>query len=284
MPLLAFIPSPSNGAIEIGPLSIHVYGILLAIGIVVASIVIERRWVSWGHDRKQWQDVVIITVIFGIVGARLYHVATDSEKFEGHWGRVFEIWNGGLSIWGAVIGGVLGLYVITRIKKYDFLGMIDALAVGLVLAQAIGRFGNYFNQELFGEPTTLPWGLEIDRAHRPPGFEHFATFHPTFLYESIYCVAIAGGLIWIERRRRLKRGQVFALYVIAYTFGRFWLEQLRIDDAKVVGGLRVNSWIAIAEFIGGIVWFWWLGRHSSVDEEKYARIGRGAARTEVPSA
>ena len=185
MQLLAFIPSPSNGAIDIGPLSIHVYGILLAIGIVVASVVSERRWVSWGHDRRQWQDVVVITVIFGIVGARLYHVATDSEKFEGHWVRVFEIWKGGLSIWGAVLGGVLALYVVSRIKKYDFLGLADALAVGLVLAQAIGRFGNYFNQELFGEPTTLPWGLEIDRAHRPPGFEHFATFHPTFLYESL---------------------------------------------------------------------------------------------------
>ena len=271
--MLGSIPSPSDGAIDLGPISLHVYGVLLAIAIVLASIIIERRWKSWGHDPRQWQEIVVVAVIAGIVGARLYHVATDYEKFEGDWLRAFEIWEGGLAIWGAVIGGVLGIVVVCRIKHYDTLGFLDALAPALVFAQAIGRWGNWFNQELFGEPTTLPWALEIDAANRPRGFEEFATFHPTFLYESLFCLALAGGLLWAERRWRLRRGQLFALYVAAYPSGRFWLEQLRIDDARLVLGLRVNSWVALAAIAGGIAWFWWLGRHSTVDEEKYERIG-----------
>jgi len=275
MALLASIPSPTDGSIDIG-ISIHLYGILLAAGIVAASVFGEHRWGRWGHDRREWQQIVVAAVVAGIIGARLYHVATDYEKFEGDWLRALEIWKGGLSIWGAVLGGVLGVFLVCRVRRYDTLGILDALAPALALAQAIGRWGNYFNQELFGEPTTLPWALEIDPANRPAGFEGFATFHPTFLYESLYCLAIVGGLLWAERRWRLKRGQLFALYIAAYTPGRFLLEQLRIDDARLVGPLRVNSWIAIAGFLFGVGWFWWLGRHSNVDESKYARIGRTA--------
>jgi len=270
--LLASIPSPSDGTLHLGPLPLHVYGILLATGIVVAAIFTERRWGSWGHERRQWQEIVVIAVVAGIIGARLYHVATDYEKFENDWLRVFQLWKGGLSIWGGVLVGVLAIFVVCRVKHFDALGMIDAMAPALALAQAIGRWGNYFNQELFGEPSKLPWALEIDPANRPPGFQRDATFHPTFLYESLYCLAIVAALLWAERRWRLKRGQLFALYVVTYTFGRFWLEQLRIDDAKLVAGLRVNSWIAVAAFFGGIAWFFWLGKHSSVDEGKYARI------------
>jgi prolipoprotein diacylglyceryl transferase len=142
---------------------------------------------------------------------------------------------------------------------------MDCMAPGIVLAQAIGRWGNWFNQELFGKPTTLPWALEISRAHRPAGYAQYSTFHPTFLYESLYCLALAGVAVWVERRWRLTRGQLTAWYLCAYTFGRFWFEQLRIDDAKVVAGLRVNSWVELTIFVGGLVWFRWLGRHSTVD-------------------
>jgi prolipoprotein diacylglyceryl transferase len=155
--------------------------------------------------------------------------------------------------------------------------LIDALAPAIPVAQAIGRWGNWFNQELFGEPTTLPWALEIDPAHRPRGYERFETFHPTFLYESLFLLALVGVLLWAERRWRLRRGQLFALYVAGYPVGRFWLEQLRIDDAKLVLGLRVNSWVALAALIAGIAWFWWLGRHSTVDEGKYQAIGTRTA-------
>ena len=274
--LLASIPSPSSGTLDLGPFSIHVYGILLAVGVLVAVMIWTRRWASWGHPRREVEDVVVVVVIAGVVGARLYHVATDPERFEGHWLRVLEIWHGGLSIWGAVLGGLVGLIVMSRRRHLDALGLVDAIIPGLLLAQAIGRFGNWFNQELFGEPTTLPWGLEIDRAHRPPGFEHFATFHPTFLYESLYCLVLMGALLWAERRWRLRRGQLGALYVMGYTFGRFWLENLRIDDAKVVLGLRVNAWVSLLVFAAGAAWFWWLGRHSSVDERKYERLAAGA--------
>jgi len=275
MALLASIPSPADGSIDIG-ISIHLYGILLAAGIVAASVFGEHRWDRWGHDRREWQQIVVAAVVAGIIGARLYHVATDYEKFEGDWLRALEIWKGGLSIWGAVLGGVLGIFLVCRVRKYDTVGILDAVAPALALAQAIGRWGNYFNQELFGEPTTVPWALEIDPANRPAGFEGFAAFHPTFLYESLFCLAIVGGLLWAERRWRLKRGQLSALYIVSYTLGRFWLEQLRIDDARLVGPLRVNSWIAVAAFLFGIAWFWWLGRHSTVDESKYARIGSSA--------
>jgi prolipoprotein diacylglyceryl transferase len=273
--VLASIPSPSDGTIDLGPVPLHVYGILLAVGVVVAAYVAQRRWGKWGHDPNEFEAIVVVVVIGGVIGARLYHVATDYEKFQGDWLRVFEIWRGGLSIWGVVLGGMIAVVVMCRIKHYDTLGLMDAIVPGLLAAQAIGRFGNWFNQELFGEPTTLPWGLEIDVQHRPAGFEQFATFHPTFLYEALYCLVLIGVILWAERRWRLKRGQIAAVYVVLYTFGRFWLENLRIDDAKLVGPLRVNAWISLLACVGGAVWFWWLGRHSTVDEGKYASFPDG---------
>jgi prolipoprotein diacylglyceryl transferase len=249
---------------------------MLAIGVVVASLMTERRWKKWGRDPKQWQDVVVVIVIFGVVGARLYHVATDYEKFENNWIRVFEIWKGGLSIWGVVIGGMLGVILMCRVRHIDTLSLMDAIVPGLLVAQALGRWGNWFNQELFGEPTKLPWALEIDPAHRPRGYERYATFHPTFLYESLYCLLVLVVLLRVERRFRLERGRLGALYVMGYTFGRFWFENLRIDDAKVVLGLRINAWVSLAAFVAGAAWFWWLGRHSTVDEQKYRAIAEPA--------
>jgi prolipoprotein diacylglyceryl transferase len=277
--VFASIPSPSDGVIDIG-ISIHVYGLLLAIGVIVASVIAERRWKRWGHEPREFQNIVVVVVICGVIGARLYHVITDYQLFENDWLRVLEIWEGGLSIWGVVIGGMIGVIVMCRIKGYDALGLMDAIVPGLAIAQAIGRFGNWFNQELFGEPTDLPWGLEIDREHRPAGFEDQPTFHPTFLYESIYVVVLIAVLVRVERRVQLKRGQLSALYAMGYTFGRFWLEHLRIDDANLILGFRVNAWVSAAAFFAGLAWFLWLGRHSSVDEAKYAAIS-GTARADA---
>jgi prolipoprotein diacylglyceryl transferase len=265
----ASIPSPSSGVLDIGPLSVHVYGILLAIGVVVAAVIAGTRWAKWGHSRREFDDVVVWIVIGGLVGARLYHVATDWEKFEGHWLRVLEIWHGGLSIWGVIAGGVIAVFVVARVKHLDVLLLCDAIIPGLLVAQAIGRFGNWFNQELFGEPTTLPWGLEIDPAHRPPGYGHEATFHPTFLYESLYCLALLAVLLWVERRWRLRSGQLLALYLAGYCFGRFWLENLRIDEAKLVGPLRVNAWVSLLVLLTGAALFAWLQRHGRVDPGRY---------------
>jgi prolipoprotein diacylglyceryl transferase len=265
----ASIPSPQDGTLDIGPLSLHVYGILLAVGVVVATLIAGRRWVRWGRDRAIFDTLVIWIVIGGLIGARLYHVATDSEKFEGDWVRVLEVWKGGLSIWGVLIGGVIAIVIACRIKHVEVPLVLDAIVPGVVVAQAIGRFGNWFNQELFGEPTTLPWALEIDPAHRPPGFEQFATFHPTFLYESLYCLLIFGVLLWVERRWTMRNGQTAALYLATYCFGRFWLENLRIDEAKLVGPLRVNAWVSLLALLGGVAWFLWAGRNGRVDPGRY---------------
>jgi prolipoprotein diacylglyceryl transferase len=269
MPVSASIPSPQDGSLDLGFVSLHVYGILLAVGVVVASLIAARRWASWGRERSQFDSLLVWIVIGGLVGARLYHVATDSEKFEGDWVRVFEIWKGGLSIWGVIAGGLVAIVIVCLVKHLEITVVTDAIVPGLLVAQAIGRFGNWFNQELFGEPTTLPWGLEIDPVNRPAGFEQFATFHPTFLYEALYCLALAGVLLWVERRWRVRNGQSTALYLAGYCFGRFWLENLRIDDAKLVGPLRVNAWVSLLVMLAGVVWFVWAGRNGRVDPGRY---------------
>jgi prolipoprotein diacylglyceryl transferase len=281
---LAFIPSPSNGTLNIGPLPLHVYGLLLAVGVVVGTLMSERRWQRWGHDRREIGDMIVVVVISGVVGARLYHVATDYQLFAHHWIRVFEIWRGGLSIWGVIIGGVLAVVVMTRIRHVDTLGIMDAMTVGIMVAQAIGRWGNYFNQELFGEPTRLPWGLEIDRAHRPAGYTQFTTFHPTFLYESLYLIILVGILLAVERRFVLRRGQSTALYLAMYTFGRFWFENLRIDPAHTIFGLRVNAWVSLLACIGTAAWFVWLGRRGTFDPTRYPDSAKAVPATSTEAA
>jgi prolipoprotein diacylglyceryl transferase len=269
MPIPGFLPSPSNGTVHLGSLPLHVYGLLLAVGVVVGTLVAERRWQRWGHNRRDISDIVVVVVIFGVVGARLYHVATDYQLFEGRWIRVLEVWHGGLSIWGVLLGGAAGVLLMTRWRRLDTLGIMDAMAAGLLVAQAIGRWGNYFNQELFGEPTRLPWALEIAPTHRPKGYEQFSTFHPTFLYESLYCLALLGVLVWVERRWTLRRGQSLALYIALYTFGRFWLENLRVDPAHLLLGLRVNAWVSLAACVASGAWFVWLAGGGTVDRARY---------------
>ena len=257
--LLASIPSPESG--NLGPF--HMYGIVLAIGVLIGVWVAERRWRSRGYPHDGIYDIAFWVVVWGVIGARLYHVVTDYQLFTDDPLRAFAIWRGGLGIWGAVLGGGIAVVVVTWRRKMDTLAVTDVMAAGIVLAQAIGRWGNWFNQELFGKPSTLPWALEIAPEHRPLGYVQYATFQPTFLYESLYCLAVFGILLWAERRFRMCKGQTFASYVMLYCFGRFWFENLRIDPAHHVAGLRINAWVAIGVFLAGLAWFLWLGRHAS---------------------
>jgi prolipoprotein diacylglyceryl transferase len=256
-PLLGSIPSPSSG--NLGPF--HMYGVILAVGVLVGVYVAELRWRRRGYPHDGIYDIAFWVVIWGVIGARLYHVVTDYQLFEDDPWRAFQIWRGGLGIWGAVIGGFLAVIVITRRRKMPTLAVMDCMAPGIVLAQAIGRWGNYFNQELFGKPSTLPWALEIAPSHRPSGYVQYATFQPTFLYESLACLAIFGVLLLVEKRATLKLGQTFALYVALYTFARFWFENMRIDPAHEIAGVRLNAWVSIVVCLSAVAWFVWLGRH-----------------------
>src|SRR5262245_14196741 len=255
--MLGSIPSPSDG--NLGP--VHMYGVILAIGVLVAVYVAEQRWRRRGYPKDGIYDISFWVVIWGVIGARLYHVITDYQRFEDDPWRAFQIWRGGLSIWGAVIAGALAVLVICRRRHLPTLVVMACMAPGIVLAQAIGRWGNYFNQELFGKPSTLPWALEIAPQHRPLGYAQYATFQPTFLYESLACLAILGILLLVEHRARLTTGQTFALYVVLYTFARFWFENMRIDPAHEIAGMRVNAWVSVFLFVFGTAWFVWLGRH-----------------------
>jgi len=262
--LLASIPSPSRGVIEIGPFELHAYGLMLALGVLAAAAITEKRWIQWGRPGKEIGEIFIPVVIGGVVGARVYHLFTgynwDAEGLSG----TYKIWQGGLSIWGVIAGGAIAVIIVARVKRVDMLMLFDAIVPGLAVAQAIGRWGNYFNQELYGRPTKLPWGLEIDLAHRaglPAKYLAARTFQPTFLYESIWCLLVAGAIIWAERNRGLHRGQALALYLSLYTFGRTFFEALRVDPASEVFGIRFNLLLSAAICIGAAAWFVWLGRH-----------------------
>jgi len=271
-----FIPSPSRGVWHIGPLPIRAYALCIIAGIVVAVWLGDRRWLARGGRPGQIGDIAIWAVPFGIVGGRLYHVITDNGNYFGAGKNpvaALYIWQGGLGIWGAIALGGVGAYIGARREGVLFPPLADALAPGIALAQAIGRWGNYFNQELFGKPTTLPWGLEIDPAHRPPGYERYSTFQPTYLYESIWDVGVALLVIWADRRFRLGHGRAFALYVAAYCAGRGWIEYLRIDpvEANDVFGLRLNVWTSIVLFILSVGYFVWSARTRPGREETVQR-------------
>jgi prolipoprotein diacylglyceryl transferase len=255
------IPSPSSGVWTVFGFPLRAYALCIIAGIVVGMIIASRRWRARGGTSESLELVVVVAVPFGIIGARLYHVITDWQLYFGP-GRdpvdALKIWNGGLGVWGAVALGVLGGYLVARRRKIRFPALLDAVAPGLVVAQAIGRLGNWFNQELFGRPTTLPWGLEIAVEYRPAGFEEFATFHPTFLYELLWNLGVAAVIIWADRRFRLGHGKVFALYVVLYTAGRFWIEALRIDTVNEIGGFRLNNYTSLIVFVAALIWLLWL--------------------------
>ena len=251
--LVGFIPSPSRGVVEVGPVPLRAYGLLIALGVLVAVSWSNRRYQARTGDASAVPAVATWAVPAGIVGARAYHVATDWRNFRGRWHEALFVWQGGLGIWGAIAAGAAAGYVVARRRGYDVAALLDATAPAIPLAQAIGRWGNWFNQELFGRPTDVPWALEIDPSHRPDGYERFATFHPTFLYESLWLLVVVALVLVAERRRWLRPGRLFPVYVGAYCLGRFFVERLRIDPAyTTVGSFRVNEVVAAVLFLASV--------------------------------
>ena len=245
------LPSPPSPVIfEVGPFALRYYGLCIAIGVAVATWLTARELARTGYDGALALDALFFVVPLGLIGARVYHVITDYDLYDGNphsfFPGVFEVWNGGLGIYGAVVGGFLGLLLFARIRGINPLVLADAAAPGLILAQAIGRWGNYFNQELFGRPSSLPWAIEIAPENRPSGFASEATFHPTFLYESIWNVLVCFILLFVARRfaNSLKNGDIALLYVCLYSVGRFFVETLRIDPAFLIGDFRGNLFVA----------------------------------------
>ncbi|MFI6010465.1 prolipoprotein diacylglyceryl transferase [Streptomyces sp. NPDC051243] len=246
---LAYIPSPSRGVIHLGPVPLRGYAFCIIIGVFVAVWLGNKRWIARGGRAGTVADIAVWAVPFGLIGGRLYHVITDYQLYfsEGRdWVDAFKIWEGGLGIWGAIALGALGAWIGCRRRGIPLPAYADAVAPGIAFAQAIGRWGNWFNQELYGRPTDVPWALEITSSTdgRVPG-----TYHPTFLYESLWCIGVALLVIWADRRFKLGHGRAFALYVAAYCAGRFWIEYMRVDDAHHILGLRLNNWTALIVFL-----------------------------------
>jgi prolipoprotein diacylglyceryl transferase len=269
------IPSPSTGVIYLGPLPLRAYSLFIILGIFVAIWLGNKRWIAKGGKPGQVSDVAIFAVPFGIIGGRIYHVATDWEKYFGsgqNWIDALKIWNGGLGIWGAILFGGVGAWIGCKYYKIYLPPFADAIAPGIIFAQAIGRLGNYFNQELFGKPTDLAWGLEIAEKFRPQGFESFATFHPTFLYEIIWNVLIGFGLIYLDRKYKIGHGRLFALYVSLYSLGRLFIENLRIDEARLILGFRFNVFTSLVVIVGGLIYFVISNRSKpEIDKELFRR-------------
>ena len=267
---LAYIPSPTISQFSIGPVTIHIYALCILMGIVLAVWITTTRWKELGGNFDQVLDITLVSVPAGIIGARLYHIITTPERFfgpDGDWAEMFRIWNGGLGIWGGVLFGALAAWAWCRHKHYPMALLADAIAPGLLVAQAVGRLGNWFNQELYGAPTTLPWGLKLnmegtaighseqcyDGATCPSG----TLFHPTFLYEMIWNLIGAAIIVYIGSKamKKLKAGSLFAVYIMWYTLGRTWIESLRIDYAHEFLGVRINVWVSMAVFVLGAVSF-----------------------------
>jgi prolipoprotein diacylglyceryl transferase len=256
----ASIPSPDQGVWYLGDFPIRAYALCIIAGVVVAVWLGERRWVARGGKPGQISDIAVWAVPFGIAGGRLYHVITDYGQYFGEGKRpitALYIWQGGLGIWGAIALGALGAWIGARRAGVKFAPMADVLAPGVIIAQALGRWGNWFNQELFGKPTDAAWALEIDPQHRPDGYQQYDTFHPTFLYESVWNLGVAALLLWADRKFKIGYGRLFALYVMGYTLGRGWIEYLRIDPVQAddILGLRLNVWTSIVVFVGAAIFF-----------------------------
>jgi prolipoprotein diacylglyceryl transferase len=282
-----FIPSPARGVWYLGAVPLRGYALCIIAGIVAAVWIGERRWLARGGTQGEVTDIALWAVPFGVIGGRLYHVMTDHDLYFGAGRQPIDalfIWRGGLGIWGAIALGGVGVWIGARRKGIRVPSVIDAMAPGLLVAQALGRWGNWFNQELFGKPSTQPWALKIDVGNRPPGYEEFATFQPTFLYESIWDLGAFGFVLWADRRWKLGHGRVMALYVMAYTAGRGWIEMLRIDNVEYqhVLGLRLNVWTSLVLFVLAAAYFVVVGRrHRDRETEVYTdqrlAADRGAA-------
>ena len=248
--LLAAIPSPSSGTLEIGPVNLNAYGLMIALGVVAAVRIAGKRAerINAG-TMDDMSSIALWAVPAGVLGGRAYHVLTDYEKFQGNWGDVIKVWQGGLGIWGGITVGVLVGFWRAKKMNLDAWVLVSCSVPGIAVAQAIGRWGNWWNQELFGRPTDLPWALEVsDATALKAGFAEGTTFHPTFLYESIGCLVLAFALIAVERKLKPARGRLLAWYVAGYTALRFFIEGLRIDEAKEFAGFRFNQWVSIIAF------------------------------------
>ena len=248
--LFASIPSPSSGSIELGPLRLNAYGLMIALGVIVAVRIAGRRAEARGVGTvEDFSSIAMWAVPAGVIGGRVYHVITDVQRFRGNWAEAFMIWHGGLGIWGGVALGVAVGFWRARVRGLNAWAILSCAAPAIAIAQAIGRWGNWWNQELFGRPTTLPWALRVsDSVAIKAGETAGTTFHPTFLYESIGCVVLAGLLILVERRLNPAPGRLLAWYAAGYTALRFFIEGLRIDPAHSAGGLRLNQWVSLAVF------------------------------------
>ena len=260
IPFLASIPSPSRNVIEVGPLTIHFYGIMIAIGVIVAVIVTKRRYERFGGSGEAVERASIWAVIVGFLGARLAYVSTHTGDFLDRPWAMLYIWEGGLALYGGLVAGTIAAVIVLRRSRGDVFAFGDAVAVGLPLAQAIGRLGNYFNQELFGTPSTLPWAVEIDtRIAAAAGYPGYETFHPTFLYEALWNLLITAGVILLlERRGKLFKGSSIALYMVLYGTGRFLMELMRTDTTFRFLGLSRNGWVSVGAVLIGAVLFWWM--------------------------
>jgi len=277
---LAFLPSPPENGFHVGPLFFRAYGICYVFAVLGAVVVTTRRWEKLGGDGALVQECALWGFPAGLIGGRLYFLATSWNEVPSEWWGPFAIWRGGLGVWGGIAAGVLaGVWVLRR-RGANVPVFMDCVAPGLLVAQAIGRVGNWFNQELFGGPTTLPWGLEIDPEHRPAGYENDATFHPTFLYEIIWNLALAAFLVWLGHHRRIRPPGLFALYVAGYSLGRIGEELLRVDPAHHIFGLRLNFFVAIALLGAGVVWFVRIQRRGD-DYERDPYPGHRAAAAPV---
>jgi prolipoprotein diacylglyceryl transferase len=256
--LLASIPSPSSGEVEIGPIAIHAYGLMLLLAIAACIWLTGVRWTRQGGDWDLVFRVAVWGVAAGIVGARAYHVVTSWDEVPDEWWGPFAVWKGGLGVWGGILFGTIAGAIVVRTSGQSVFRFMNAVAPGLLLAQAVGRWGNWWNQELYGKPTDLPWGLEIDVDHRVPGYLTSDTFQPTFLYESLYDLVGVAILLVVDRLWRIRPPALFALYVAYYTAGRAFIEELRIDPAHEFGGLRLNTWVSAVLFVLSVAFFvWW---------------------------
>ncbi len=258
--MFAFIPSPAHNGFHLGPLFVHAYGLMYVLAVIAAILITRWQWARGGGRPELPAEIAAWAFPGGLIGGRIYFLITTPSQIPPHWWGAFAIWKGGLGIWGGIAGGVLtGIWRVKRKKlsKEEIRLLMDCVAPALLVAQAIGRIGNYFNQELFGAPSSLPWALEIAPAHRPPGYENYATFEPTFLYELIWNVLLASFLVWLNQRRRerIRAPGIFALYVAGYSGFRVFEETQRIDYSVYVLGMRLNFFIASILCLIGLLWF-----------------------------
>jgi prolipoprotein diacylglyceryl transferase len=248
--ILGTIPSPSENSIDIGPLTLNAYGLCIAVGVLAAVWFARVRWAERGGRADDVSDIAVWAVPAGFIGARIYHIINDWRP----WHEWLEIWNGGLGIGGGLLGGIVAGYVVAKRRGLDVPELMDAAIPAIPIGQAIGRLGNWFNQENFGKPTDLPWGLEIDVEHRPEGYVDAETFHPAFLYEAGWNILLVIFLVRLDRRGVLKQGMILPVYIIGYGIGRLMIEAIRIDPAPEYLGVRFNLWIFGATVIVGIIW------------------------------